>query len=199
MGLILLTLLGLTLLVFLATAAAMRSRSLVESRQHAKQYHAQRELAEKAEASRFTDLRHHLDMQLRELRERESSAATEVEKTRMEHQREIRNQLEQINRTLSARLNELEHRLETRFERMGRAPVITGPAPVHNEPVRSDVVHAEATHPNVMQEQAREHQAQMRDEERLREERLREERLRQERERAQAAERPAESGWRKWF
>src|SRR4051812_36661400 len=44
LGLILLTLLGLTLLVFLATAATLRTHSLVESRQHAKALHAQREL-----------------------------------------------------------------------------------------------------------------------------------------------------------
>ncbi len=66
LGLILLTLLGLTLLVFLASAASMRTHSLMESRQHAKQLQAQRDLADKAEASRFTDLRGVLDNHLRE-------------------------------------------------------------------------------------------------------------------------------------
>src|SRR5690606_26788912 len=120
------------------------------------------------------------------------------EKTRLEHQREIRNQLEQINRTLSARLNELEHRLETRFERMGqgRMPLAAGAAPVRTEPV---VQPAAPMHEHAAAEQAREHQAQMREEERLREERMREDRIGDGRERAQAGERPAESGWRKWF
>lgn len=213
LGAILLGLLALAIVVFALSAATLRTQTLLESRHHYKELEAQRALADKAEASRFTDLRQHLDTQLRELRERDAIAATEVEKTRIEHQREIRNQLEQINRTVSARLNELEHRLESRFERMGqgRAPLVGGPAPVvHNEPLRHEPVHHEPlrndlAHPDPVREhanaqQAREHQAQMmRDEERLRDERIREERLRQERERAQAAERPAESGWRKWF
>lgn len=208
LGAILLGLLALAVVIFALSAATLRTQTLLESRHHYKELEAQRALADKAEASRFTDLRQHLDTQLRELRERDSIAATEVEKTRMEHQREIRNHLEQINRTLSARLNELEHRLESRFERMGqgRAPLVGGAAPVvHNEPVLHEPLRNDLAHPDNMREradaqQAREHQAQMmRDEERLRDERIREERLRQERERAQAAERPAESGWRKWF
>lgn len=203
LGAILLGLLALSIVIFALSAATLRTQTLLESRHHYKELEAQRSLADRAEASRFTDLRQHLDTQLRELRERDGIAATEMEKARMEHQREIRNQLEQINRTVAARLNELEHRLESRFERMGqgRASLVGGPAPVvHPEPVRSDVAHPGAVHEQAAAQQAREHQAQMtRDEERLRDERIREERMRQERERSQAADRPAESGWRKWF
>lgn len=201
LGAILLGLLALAVVIFALSAATMRTQGLLESRQHFKDLEAQRALADKAEASRFTDLRQHLDTQLRELRERDSITATEMEKARVEHQREIRTQLEQINRTVSARLNELEHRLESRFERMGvsRAPVLGAAAPVHNAPARTEVVRNDLVHPNAMQDpvgaqQAREHQEQMREEERIRDERIREER-----ERTRAAERPAESGWRKWF
>ena len=73
---------------------------------------AQRDLADKAEASRFTDLRQHLDTHLRENRQREAIAATEFEKAMVQSQRELRTQLEQMNRTLAARLGEIDSRLE---------------------------------------------------------------------------------------
>ena len=114
MGLILLTLLGLTLLVFLATAASMRTQSLVESRQHAKALNAQRELAERAEASRFTDLRQLLDSHLRDEKQREGMVQAEMEKTMAQHQRELRNQLEQMYHLLTSRLSEMERRMDSR-------------------------------------------------------------------------------------
>lgn len=205
LGAILLGLLALAVVVFALSAASMRTSTLLESRHHFKELEAQRALADKAEASRFTELRTHLDTHMRELRERDTIAVTEMEKARLENQREIRTQLEQINRTLAARMTELEHRLESRFERMGvggRAPVVGN----HAAPLRGDMVHPENTQEHALaREQVREqqaHQAQMRDEERLREERLRDERIRQERElrgEERAADRPAESGWRRWF
>lgn len=202
LGAILLGLLALAVVLFALSAATMRTQTLLESRHHMKEMEAQRTLADRAEASRFTDLRQHFDTQLRELRERDSIAITELERSRLENQREIRTQLEQINRTVAARLNELEHRLESRFERMGlvRAPVVgTAPAPVHapvHTPIPTEVVHPNTVHEHaqaVRAEQARDveatHQAQLREEQRLRDER----------ERAKPGGRPAESGWRRWF
>lgn len=102
--LILLTILGITLLAFLVSSASSERRHLVEYREHGKALQAQRDLADKAEASRFTDLRQHIDTQLRENRQREGLAVTELEKNVTAQQRELRAQLEQINRTLAARL-----------------------------------------------------------------------------------------------
>ena len=101
--LILLTILGITLLAFLISSATYERRHLVEYREHGKALQAQRDLADKAEASRFTDLRQHLDTQLRENRQREGLAAAEFEKVASANQRELRAQLEQINRTLANR------------------------------------------------------------------------------------------------
>lgn len=188
MGVILLGLLALTLVLFLASTAAMRTQSLIESRQHHKTLEAQRDLADKAEASRFVDLRQHMDTQLRELRERDAISAAESEKSRMEGQREIRNQLEQINRTLSARLNEMETRLDGR-QGASALPVTTvRTAPVNEHP------QAQQAHDTKMRDEAR-----MRDEERLRDERLREASPTRVDERTTGGDRPAESGWRRWF
>lgn len=198
---ILLGLLALAVVIFALSAGAMRTQGLLESRHHYKELEAQRALADKAEASRFTDLRQHLDTQLRELRERDAISASEFEKSRLESQRELRTQLEQVNRTIAARLTELEHRLESRFERMGvaRGPVVGTPSVVGGTPARDDATHSNEVHEHAHAQQLREqqeaHQAQMREEERIRDQRIREER-----DRATAAgDRPAESGWRRWF
>jgi hypothetical protein len=201
LGAILLGLLALAIVVFTLSAASLRTHTLLESRHHYKELEAQRTLADKAEASRFTELRQHIDTQWRELRERDAIAASEMERSRLEHQREIRNQLEQINRTLSARLNELEHRLESRFERMGyssRSTPAVSTTPLRQDAPRPDTVREHAYAEQRASDQER-HQAQMREEERVRDERIREERDLRREERARAEDKPTESGWRRWF
>jgi len=206
LGAILLGLLALAVVVFALSAASMRTSTLLESRHHYKELEAQRALADKAEASRFTELRTHFDTHMRELRERDTIAASELEKARLDNQREIRTQLEQINRTVSARLNELEHRLESRFERMGPvrgAPVVGSAVPL----VQDEVVPAETREHAIAKAQVRDQEAQlaqMREDERQQEARLLDERMRQEQElrrdeRTRAEDKPAESGWRRWF
>lgn len=193
LGLILLGLLGLTLVLFLASTAAMRTASLMEYRQHQKTLEAQRELADKAEASRFIELREHMDNRLRELREHEAVTASEFDKAMVQNRRELQAQMEQMNRMLAARLNEMEQRLDGRFERAGIArPAMT---PMNVPPVRQEVVPPATTIPE--HAMAREREAQLREEERLRDERIREEREMRREERA--VDKPAESGWRKWF
>ena len=117
LGLILLIVLGVALLVFIAAAASLRTRSLIESRQQSRALHAQRELADKAEASRFTYLREMLDTHLRENR----GVSPDLEKTLAQHQRELRNQLEQMYHLLTSRLAELERRLDSRNPRPSEA------------------------------------------------------------------------------
>jgi len=186
LGLILLALLALTLVLFLATSIAMRTQSLMDYRTHQKTLEAQRELADKAEASRFVDLRQHLDTHLKDMRERDAIAASEFDKAMLQSRRELQAQMEQINRTISARMTELESRLDSRFDRM-------------------DMPAAAAAVPPV-QASAAAREARILDEQRLREDRREDravenevQREVQREERAAAADKPAESGWRKWF
>jgi hypothetical protein len=176
LGLILLGLLALTLVLFLASSAAIRTQSLMDYRHHQKTLEAQRELADRAEASRFTDLRQHLDTHLKEMRERDAIAATEFDKAMAQNRRDMQAQMEQMNRMVSARLNELEHRLDSRFERIG------GAAPVARTAVTPPDVPLQSEPLARMQEEER----------RLEGERRLEER-------AESVEKPAESGWRRWF
>ena len=57
LGLILMALTALMAVVFIAYVIAMQGTWLLEARAHAKEMAVQRELADKAEASRFTELR----------------------------------------------------------------------------------------------------------------------------------------------
>ena len=63
LGLVMLLLVVAILLVFLASTIYMQSTNLIETRQYARELTAQRELADKAEASRFTELRKYMESQ----------------------------------------------------------------------------------------------------------------------------------------
>ena len=63
LGLVMLMLVLAILLIFLVTMLYMHSINLIETRKHDKQLTVQRELADKAEASRFTDLRRYMESQ----------------------------------------------------------------------------------------------------------------------------------------
>ncbi|MCM2250823.1 MAG: hypothetical protein NDJ19_00550 [Ramlibacter sp.] len=127
LGLIMLGALGLTLLVFLVSSAMQDSRLLIESSRHTRSLQAQRDLAEKAEVSRLADLRQQLDSHLKENRQREAILSTEFEKAMVQNQRELRNQLDQMNRMLDARLAEIESRMESRLERLHPGSVAEPP------------------------------------------------------------------------
>jgi hypothetical protein len=113
----------LTLVVFLVSSAIMESRNMLHWNRHSRELQAQRDLAERAEASRFTDLRQHIDTTLRESRQRDALAGTEFEKSMLQSHRELRTNLENMNRSLMARLSELEARLGDRHLVTDRAPV----------------------------------------------------------------------------
>src|SRR5262245_22153657 len=67
LGLIMLGLIAVITVFFLGYLVYLQTTVLMESRRHAKELQAQRELADQAEASRFTELRAHLDSRLDEI------------------------------------------------------------------------------------------------------------------------------------
>lgn len=116
-GMFMLIVFGLTILVMVLSSAVQESRYMMESNRHAKALQTQRDLADKAEASRFTELRQYLDTHLRDGRQREAITATEFEKAMVQSQRELRTQLDTMTRSLDARLAALESRLDARVDR----------------------------------------------------------------------------------
>ena len=69
LGLIMLGLMAALAAVFVAVMAYAQGVALVEARRHARELAAQRELAEKAEASRLTELRSHVDEEMQRIKE----------------------------------------------------------------------------------------------------------------------------------
>ena len=114
MGLILLVVLLATVVAFIASSAVQQTHYLLDMRQHTKELQSQRDLADRAEASRFTDLRQHLDSQLRENRENDGRIAAEVQAMLAAHQRESRAQMEQLGKQFSFQLTERELRASDR-------------------------------------------------------------------------------------
>jgi DNA anti-recombination protein RmuC len=125
LGAILLGLLAVALLVFLASSAAANVRMRTTENRYHRELQVQRDLAEREEASRFTQLRQHFDNHLRESRQRDAVASTEFEKSMLQSHRDLRNQLEQIHHTLATRLGELESRTDARLERPDPAVDVT--------------------------------------------------------------------------
>lgn len=116
LGLILLGVLALAAIVFLASSAVNHSRHVRHEREQAKALQAQRDLADRAEASRFIDLRKTLDTHLKETREHDKTSAAELEQAQVRSHREMRGLLEQMHRALTMYLGEMEARIDARID-----------------------------------------------------------------------------------
>ncbi|HMN92583.1 MAG TPA: lipopolysaccharide assembly protein LapA domain-containing protein [Hydrogenophaga sp.] len=121
LGLVLLGMLGLLLVLFLFLMVFNQTAHLMEVRRISREATEQRELAEKAETSRYTELRDYLRAELGQIEERQQ-ARTDTLKLQIEHsQGQLARLFEQTGNSLSASLGEMEDRLE-RQERLPRGP-----------------------------------------------------------------------------
>lgn len=112
LGLIMLGLLVALTTFFLVFLAYLQTSVLLEARRHARELKVQRELADQAEASRFTELRSFLESRLQDV-------AAEDEATRLvmldrinRMDEEMKASIEDTGNTLAAYLGELEDRME---------------------------------------------------------------------------------------
>ena len=114
LGLIMLGLTTLLGAVFLAYVFYLHSSVMLEARRHNKEMAAQRELADKAEASRFTELRVFLEAQQQQemAAQKETAAALSARLDQLEKALEAR--AEQSDNGVAAQIGELEDRLERR-------------------------------------------------------------------------------------
>ena len=114
LGLIMLGLTALLGAVFLAYVFYLHSSVMLEARRHNKEMAAQRELADKAEASRFTELRVFLEAQQQQemAAQKETAAALSARLDQLEKALEAR--AEQSDNGIAAQIGELEDRLERR-------------------------------------------------------------------------------------
>ncbi|MDB5891795.1 MAG: hypothetical protein JWP47_2626 [Polaromonas sp.] len=114
LGLVLLGLLVATLLIFLATMMYMQSVNMIEARKLTRELSVQRELADKAEASRFTELRHYLETQAAQAHQREQAAASVLADRLAQTQAILINRLEQSDNATAAYIGQLSDQLERR-------------------------------------------------------------------------------------
>jgi len=99
---------GLLLVYILFQQAAV----IMESRRMAKELKGQRELADKAEASRFTEMRGFIEGELRRL-EGQAAASTRELGERLERvDQELKQQLVDVSSSLAAQIGEVEDKLD---------------------------------------------------------------------------------------
>ena len=112
-----LIMLGLTLLLsifFVAYIVYLQTTVLLETRRHTKEMQAQRSLADRAEASRFTELRSFLETQenVHMVRNAERHAALLARVEQLETMIKLRS--DQTDNTLAAHIGQLEDRFDRR-------------------------------------------------------------------------------------
>ena len=112
LGLIMLVVTGFISGLFLVYILFQQAGVILEARRYAKELNAQRELADKAEASRFTEMRVFLDGELRRLEAQRSSEMRELGERIEASAQRLREMLAESTRSLSAYVGEVEDKLD---------------------------------------------------------------------------------------
>ena len=112
LGLVMLVATGLVCGLFLVYILFQQAGVILETRRNAKELKAHRELADKAEASRFTELRTFIEGELRRI-EAQGAATSRELGTRVEQaSQELLEKLAESTRTLSAYVGEVDDKLD---------------------------------------------------------------------------------------
>lgn len=123
LGLLMLGLTGLLAIVGVVYVLSLQGSVLLETRRHTKELQAQRELADKAEASRFTELRNFLEAQennhMARNGDRHAALLARIEQL----ENTLRARAEQADNTLAAHIGQLEDRLDRRVTDRPRDPL----------------------------------------------------------------------------
>ncbi len=116
LGLVLLGMLALVLVVFLAALVYQQTTHMMEVRRVTREASEQRTLADKAEASRFIELRTFLQAEMQATAAREIDLAEKLHLKVDRLQAAMTEVIEQNGNGLSATLGELEDRLERQYQ-----------------------------------------------------------------------------------
>ncbi len=109
-------------LLFALLAAFAQSSMLVEKRHWSREMREQRDLADRAEASRFIELKDTLEQRLGALSTQLQATSGEVTQRCDRLEAELRASIEQSGNTVSAYIGEVEDRLERFFAGRGSPP-----------------------------------------------------------------------------
>lgn len=116
LGVLMLILTGAIVAAFLIFFVYLQTTTAMEARRLAKELKSQRELADRAEASRFTELRSFLTQELTALRAMQDDSQAKLATRVSEAEQALRTEIEHAGNTLAAYIGELEHRLEAPAE-----------------------------------------------------------------------------------
>ncbi len=111
-GLLMLGLLVGMTLVFILFAIYVQTAALLEVRRHARELQASRELAEKAEASRLTELRNVFENAIQLQRSQQQDFEARLHSRVDQLDNTLRTSMEESTNSLAAYIGELEDRLE---------------------------------------------------------------------------------------
>ncbi|MBQ0920208.1 DUF1049 domain-containing protein [Hydrogenophaga aromaticivorans] len=116
LGLVLLGMLTLVLVVFLLALVYYQTVHLMEVRRITREATEQRHLADKAEASRFTELRQYLQTEMQAAAARELELSEKVQQKMEQSQAVLTRVIEQSGNGLEASIGELEDRMERQWQ-----------------------------------------------------------------------------------
>lgn len=137
LGLVMLAVLAVLITLFLIYVVTLQTTVLLDTRRHNQEQQANRGLADKAEASRFTELRGFMEVEMKKQAslDAESRAAVITRLDRLDQ--DFHQALEQSSNALAAYIGELENRLEAGPHGLQPAPTTQAPPAV--SALRNDV------------------------------------------------------------
>lgn len=111
LGLVMLGILVFLLALFLTYVVYLQTTVLLDSRSNAKELAANRKLADQAEASRFTELRNFLDVELKSIALTHQTAQDAMRERLNALELAVQQSVEQSGNALAASLDEMDERL----------------------------------------------------------------------------------------
>ncbi|PPD56068.1 MAG: Signal transduction histidine kinase [Methylotenera sp.] len=115
LGLVMLGMIAVLTALFLVFIVYLQTSVLFEARRHAKELQTNRELADKAEASRFTELRQFMDAEIQKQASLQAESKASLLTKLDVLSADIHRAIDISGNSLSAYIGELEDRLETKF------------------------------------------------------------------------------------
>jgi uncharacterized integral membrane protein len=112
LGLILLAMFAVLVMLFLVYVVYLQSSVMFEGRRHARELQTQRELADQAEVSRFSQLRSFLEGELRKLGDQNEESKASFAARMAQLDRDLRAVIESSENSLAASIGELDDRVE---------------------------------------------------------------------------------------
>ncbi|HWT72021.1 MAG TPA: LapA family protein [Oxalicibacterium sp.] len=112
LGMLMLGAMAMLTVLFLLAIGHMQSLALLEARRYAKELQANRELADRAEASRFTELRHYLEATALSANTQDAEAHAALVARLEQLETAMTASIEQTGNSLAAYIGEMEDRLE---------------------------------------------------------------------------------------